>query len=863
MSAQKTKRTGVLGAVAGLVGASAVAGMLVTAMVAPALAVTSMTVNTSIGVFDSIPDYIELTSLPQRNTIYGLRDGKPVAFAQVFSQDREEVSWSNISPFAKEALVAAEDRRFYEHGGVDIASLARAAQGFVSSGGEAAAGGGSTLAMQLVKNIRVVQALTLPTEEERQAAYKAANETSIDRKLKEMKLAIGLEKRYTKNQILLAYLNIANFGNTTYGIESAAQQYYSVSAKDLTLVQAASLVGIVQQPNVRNLDSPDKYPANKSRRDLILNNMLDLGFINQAQHDDAVKTPVAPKLSPPNNGCLYASEAQFFCDLVVKTVPDLEALGATPSERLENWHHGGYQLYTTIDLDQQKVAQAQINANVPGTDTRYKIGAALSAVQAGTGRILALAQNKSFNNTLKGGGPTTTSVNFNTDRAYGGSSGFPTGSTYKIFTLVDWLQNGHGVNEVVNGNMVPHLSAPAKCMDGGEWKYGGGPKILRNDGGVNPGYVSVRRATAQSINNAFFDMATKLDLCDIRDVAESMGVHTAKGEPLKTNLASVLGVNELAPLTMAAAIATISSGGTYCEPILLDKAISPEGEELPGQNANCRAALSPDVAAAAAYALSGPTGNFPSWTTGAASNPRDGHALIGKTGTTDGREHSWMLASTSKVAMIVWVGNISGHQDLGRVYVKGGNANSVKFNIFRNTIASFNKEYGGDATFPKAPDALINGITQPVPSVIGQTVDQAVSLLESLGLRVKVAEPRASAVEQGRVAVSTPGAGSRVPKGYMVTIYPSDGTLGAVMPDLIGNTAEQATEALSDAGFTNNPSVVWKKVDIQNRRDLCTVMATDPAPGSNTSKDAAVTLTLGSTEDGRSPESCDPKDIEK
>ena len=394
MSAQKTKRTGVLGALAGLVGASAVAGMLVTAMVAPALAVTSMTVNTSIGVFDSIPDYIELTSLPERNTIYGLRDGKPVAFAQVFSQDREEVSWSNVSPFVKEALVAAEDRRFYDHGGVDIASLARAAQGFVSSGGEAAAGGGSTLAMQLVKNIRVVQALTLPTEEERQAAYKAANETSIDRKLKEMKLAIGLEKRYTKNQILLAYLNIANFGNTTYGIESAAQQYYSVSAKDLTLVQAASLVGIVQQPNVRNLDSPDKYPANKSRRDLILNNMLDLGFINQAQHDDAVKTPVAPKLSPPNNGCLYAAEAQFFCDLVVKSVPDLEALGATPSERLENWHHGGYKLYTTIDLDQQKVAQAQINANVPGSDTRYKIGAALSAVQAGTGRILAMAQNK-------------------------------------------------------------------------------------------------------------------------------------------------------------------------------------------------------------------------------------------------------------------------------------------------------------------------------------------------------------------------------------------------------------------------------------------------------------------------------------
>ena len=282
MSAQKSKPSGLLGAFAGLVGVSAVAGILVTAMVAPALAVTSMTVNTSIGVFDSIPDYIELTTLPQRNTLYAMKGGVETPFAQVFNQNREEVSWSNVSPFVKDAVVAAEDRRFYEHGGVDLASLARATQGFVSSGGEAASGGGSTLAMQLVKNIRVVQALNLPTEKERTAAYKAAIETSLDRKLKEMKLAIGLEKRYTKNEILLAYLNIAGFGGTTYGIESAAQRYYSVSAKDLTLVQAASLIAIVQQPNVRNLNDPKKYPANKARRDLILNNMLELGNINQA-----------------------------------------------------------------------------------------------------------------------------------------------------------------------------------------------------------------------------------------------------------------------------------------------------------------------------------------------------------------------------------------------------------------------------------------------------------------------------------------------------------------------------------------------------------------------------------------------------
>ena len=143
MSAQKSKPSGLLGAFAGLVGVSAVAGILVTAMVAPALAVTSMTVNTSIGVFDSIPDYIELTALPQRNTLYAMKGGVATPFAQVFNQNREEVSWSNVSPFVKDAVVAAEDRRFYEHGGVDLASLARATQGFLSSGGEAASGGGS------------------------------------------------------------------------------------------------------------------------------------------------------------------------------------------------------------------------------------------------------------------------------------------------------------------------------------------------------------------------------------------------------------------------------------------------------------------------------------------------------------------------------------------------------------------------------------------------------------------------------------------------------------------------------------------------------------------------------------------------
>ncbi|HTM84822.1 MAG TPA: biosynthetic peptidoglycan transglycosylase, partial [Mycobacterium sp.] len=217
---------------------------------------------------------MEIGELSQKNTLYGKRNGEYVPFAEIYKQNREEVSWDQVSPFIKEALVAGEDRRFYEHGGVDLQSIIRAALGNLAS--DEIGSGASTLAMQLVKNINIQEAILLPTEEQRNAALGKAQAQTLDRKLKEAKLAIGLEKNYTKNQILLAYLNITGFGGNTYGIESAAQQYFSTSAADVTLAQAASLIAIVQLPNDRNLDDPKKYQANKNRRDIILGNMLEL-----------------------------------------------------------------------------------------------------------------------------------------------------------------------------------------------------------------------------------------------------------------------------------------------------------------------------------------------------------------------------------------------------------------------------------------------------------------------------------------------------------------------------------------------------------------------------------------------------------
>ncbi|PPF75121.1 penicillin-binding protein, partial [Subtercola sp. Z020] len=251
-----------LSAAVGLVGLSAVAGLLVTAMVTPVVALTGVTATSTLGVFANLPEYIKPDKLAEKTNIYAVdASGANVLLASVFEQDREEVPWEQISQFAKDAVISTEDPRFYVHGGVDLAATFRAALGNAASGGVES--GASTISMQYVKNILVQRAEAITDPAERQLAYEQATETSIDRKLQEMKLAIGLEKQFTKSQILLGYLNIASFGGVTYGIQSASKYYFGVDAANLSLAQAASLIATVNEPNGLRIDDPDNVPANQ------------------------------------------------------------------------------------------------------------------------------------------------------------------------------------------------------------------------------------------------------------------------------------------------------------------------------------------------------------------------------------------------------------------------------------------------------------------------------------------------------------------------------------------------------------------------------------------------------------------------
>jgi len=836
------RKKSLVGGIAGLFGFSLLAGILVTVMVTPLMAVAGVTATNTIGIFDSLPEYIELGNQPQKNEIYAINgvnaDGSNSyqQVAQVYDQNREEVGWDEVSQFLKDATVAGEDRRFYDHGGVDLQGTVRAAIGNVTGGTQS---GASTLSMQLVKNIFIQNALQLPTEEEQQAGVKAAQAATFDRKIKEMKLAIGLEKKYTKDEVLLAYMNIAGFGGNNYGVESAAQRYYGVDAANVTLAQAASLIAIVQEPGARGLDSPDNYAANQERRDVILKNMFVEGMIDQAQLDEALASPVDAStvvLTPYTNGCIAANGySTYFCDYVASLIPTLTTLGATESERAANWKIGGYKLYTTLDLRLQTVAQDTVTKQAPATETKLALGASAVSVQPGTGRILTMAQNTTFDNSAAGGGAGTTSVNYNTDRQNGGSRGFQVGSTYKVFTLINWLESGHGLNEVVNANgrtvqQSAFTNTCANNSNGGSAANGpfGGSWEFKNSSGER-GNRTVMAATAASINGAYVSMGLELDQCRTKEIAESLGVHTANNvdnpdtatveNELGSNPSAILGTNAIAPLTMAAAYAAIANKGTYCAPIAVDSITDSTGAVLPGQAQTCSPAISPEIAATVVYALEGAMDGY-------GGNPRDGTPIFGKTGTTDDFDQTWLVSSTTAVTTAVWFGNVSGKYAISK-YPNGINNRHI---ISKQINLAADSLYAGGA-FDSASSSMISGAGVSLPNFVGGAVANATSIIDSLGLEYADGGREDSALAAGTVTRTDPAAGATLSKGQTVTVYTSNGSMTAI-PDVVGAATDfdTARSTLAAAGFTAVSSVCVA-VGQQDSTSIGKVVSSNPAAG--------------------------------
>ena len=345
---------------AGFVAVSVVAGFLLAGLVLPAVGATGTLARAGLDFFDSLPSDLQTQPLSQQSTMIAYDGKKAVTIAHFYEENRFVVPLQSIAPVMRDAIVAIEDSRFYEHGGIDPRGVLRA---FVNNNSGGGTQGASTLTQQYVKNVRLEEAVANGDV----AAQDQVTARTYSRKIQEMKLAIALEKRLSKDEILDRYLNIALFGDSTYGIEAASRYFFNKHANQLTLPEAATLAGLVQSPTTYN---PRNHPdRTKKRRDIVLERMFTLHYIDLPQFVAARSTPLGIHLTKSRNGCANAGVYAYFCDYVRQQIvknKGFAALGKTEAERDKMLRRGGLTIVTTLNPDAAGQGQCHSHEDHPG-----------------------------------------------------------------------------------------------------------------------------------------------------------------------------------------------------------------------------------------------------------------------------------------------------------------------------------------------------------------------------------------------------------------------------------------------------------------------------------------------------------------
>ncbi|AEG45403.1 transglycosylase domain-containing protein [Isoptericola variabilis] len=637
--------------------AAGAGGVLASGLVVPLVAAANVAANSTVQIFDEVPDELEPGPLSQQSRIYA-SDG--TLLATFYAQNRIVVSLDEVSEHMKNAVVAIEDERFWEHGGVDVRGITRA---LANNLGGNSTQGASTLTQQYVKNVLIEQAVVADDP----FGVLEAREDSMSRKLREAKLAIALEKRMSKEEILQGYLNVAQFGSRNiYGVETASQYYFSKSSKDLTPVEAATIAGVTKAPSAFD---PTVDPAKaQERRDAVLYKMWQQGYLSTAEYDEARNTPLEEtlKVKPVEVGCHGAKGAAFFCDYVTKEIVLSPAFGETRADREALLYRGGLDIHTTLDMTMQAAAEKSITEAVPAEDPSH-LEAAIVSVEPGTGQIKAMAQNVPFTDPQDPEAGRQTTMNYSADFLHGASRGLQPGSNFKPIVLAQWLKEGHTLLETVNANRVERVvgNFNTPCLPRGLGRDTWAP---RNAEGFLTGNISVLRATYESVNTAYASMGYQLDLCALRDTAWDMGFRPTSSSvpprvltaPERTDIdvlaPMVIGTQETTPLSMASVYATLASGGTYCDPVAITSVTGPDGTEYDVPDANCNPdALPENIANTVTYAMERV---FTDGTARRAGGLADGRPVAGKTGTSQLSAQTWFTGFTPNLATSVWVGSI-------------------------------------------------------------------------------------------------------------------------------------------------------------------------------------------------------------
>ena len=610
-------------------------------MLVPIAGPTALVAKSVPSVFNELPGDLQTVAPAEESQ---LLDSSGAVIAHFYDKQRIVVPSANIADVMKKAIVAIEDKRFYEHNGVDATGIARA---LVTNLGDSGRQGASTITQQYVRNSLAERGYLEGDADQ----VSAATEQTTERKLREIKYALALEKTQSKDEILTGYLNIAPFGPITYGVEAASQRYFSKSASELNYLESALLAGLVQSPvQYDPLTHPE---AAQERRDTVLATMLDQGVITQEEYDEGIATTVDSMLHPTvsSEGCSGADSSKaYFCDYVLSQFLEDPTFGATRIERERLLKTQGITIRTTLDTAKQDAAYASLTNAIPVGDASG-LNDALVSLDPRTGKVLAMAQNTTYG--IESG---QTMANYSAD------GNFQVGSTFKVFTLLQWFKEGHSAYETVGSANTFYPNGSFKC-DGRSITTEG---YQVNDLAGKTGTMNVVRATGQSVNQAFVNMASRVDFCSIFETAYDMGI-TEDGEVPAPFPANILGSVSSSPLHMASVFATIANSGQQCKPQSIESVTDRDENVLKEFAADCKEVISPDLANKTAALLTASAGQYYTST-----RLGDGRPFAAKSGTTDGHANTWLTGFTPSLATSVWVGHgDNSSQEVSGVVING------------------------------------------------------------------------------------------------------------------------------------------------------------------------------------------------
>ncbi|WP_121399429.1 transglycosylase domain-containing protein [Micromonospora sp. M71_S20] len=644
-----------------LLRAGLIAGIVVAAVAYPVAAATGLGAKVTAHAMEH-KTKILATALPAETSYVYAPDGKTV-LTMFYEEYRQYTKLADISPNMQQAIVAAEDNRFYQHRGVDPKGVARAFVANARSSGVSQ--GASTLTMQYVRMALRDSAKT-PKE-----VQEATQQTSL-RKVREMRMAMDLEKELSKDQILERYLNSAYFGHRAYGIYAASEIFFSKAPKDLSAVEAATLAGLVKSPSEYDPASSDQKDAT-GRRNYVLDRMAQLGYLSPDAVTQAKTEPIRLKLTYPPNDCASVPEKWnswgFACDYMKNWWSAQPAFGENRLERMDKLRRGGYRIVLSLDPKIQEAAEKNVGTK-ENTGSPFANGIVVS--EPGTGRVKAMAVNRTYSLDLSENGQSSNpeagpniKANYPNTVAplLGGGDlpGYQAGSTFKMFPMLAALNSGMPLSTSFN---APHRYR-SEVYDG--WSPS-------NASGAMSGNQTMWSGFGKSVNTYFVWLEEQVGADKAVRLAEQLGlrwrtdVDREHASPAKAKQwgAFTLGVSDATPLEMANAYAAIAADGRYCEAIPVQAIYNRDGTPTTWKTASgierevakprCRQVVEADAARAATDAARCPTGDTPArgscggWSTADSVRGTVGRPVAGKTGTTDSTRSAWFVGYTPELA---------------------------------------------------------------------------------------------------------------------------------------------------------------------------------------------------------------------